>query len=439
MSKKLPIAIFWFRRDLRLEDNAGLLDALKSGFKILPIFIFDQDILKKLGNKKDPRVLFIYRQIENLKKQLEKIGSSLLVLNGIPSEVFENLSQEYQLEAVFANRDYEPYARKRDLKIYEFLKLHNIDFKGFKDHVIFEKNEITKDDGKPYLVFTPYKNKWKKSLNELSFQPYECDINNNNFVKCQSFNLPEISQIGFEDFDFPFFPQSNFDLNLIEKYEKNRDFPAITGTSHLGIHLRFGTISIRKACEIASKISEKWLDELIWREFYQMIIFHFPHSATRSFKEKFDRIIWRNDEGEFQKWCDGKTGYPIVDAGMRELNATGFMHNRVRMVVASFLSKHLLIDWRWGEKYFATKLLDYELSSNVGGWQWVVGSGCDGAPYFRIFNPEMQAKKFDSDEKYIKKWIGEFGTKDYPLPMIDHKAARNRCLEVFSEALNQKN
>lgn len=435
---KSPVTIFWFRRDLRLWDNAALWMALKSNSAVLPIFIFDRNILDNLSNKKDARVLFIHQEVTRLKQELEKLGSSLKIIYGKPQEIFENLLNDYNVKTVFVNRDYEPYAQHRDKEIYDFLKTKGVDFKGAKDHVIFEKDEILKDDKKPYTVFTPYANKWKKTVNEFYLKSYPSENYQKNFLRCSSFSLPSLSDIGFEDFDFTF-PKREINLKIISQYALNRDFPAVNGTSRLSLHLRFGTISIRQICNIAIMQSQKWLDELIWRDFYQMIIYHFPHSAKKSFKAGYDKIAWNDDLEDFQKWCNGKTGYPIVDAGMRELNATGFMHNRVRMVVASFLSKHLLIDWRWGEKYFAEKLLDYDLASNVGGWQWVVGSGCDGAPYFRIFNPESQAERFDPEKKYIKKWVPEFGTKEYCQPMIDHKFARIRCLESFKSGLKSSN
>ena len=434
---RASITIFWFRRDLRLWDNAALWSALKSGSAVLPIFIFDRNILDQLTNKKDARVLFIHQEISRLKTELEKFGSSLKIFYGKPEEVFKKLVNDYDVKTVFANRDYEPYGQNRDKEIYKLLKTQSVDFKGLKDHVIFEKDEILKDDKKPYTVFTPYANKWKKAINDFYLKSYPSENYQKNFLRCSPFSLPKLAEIGFEDFDFAFFPKRKINLEIISQYASNRDFPAIKGTSRLSLHLRFGTASIRQLCLIAMVESEKWLDELIWRDFYQMIIYHFPHSATSSFKPQYDKISWSNDSQDFQKWCEGKTGYPIVDAGMRELNETGFMHNRVRMVVASFLSKHLLIDWRFGEKYFAEKLLDYDLASNVGGWQWVVGSGCDGAPYFRIFNPQSQAERFDPEEKYIKKWIPELKTAKYPKPIIDHKMARLRCLEVFSKALKK--
>ncbi len=433
--KKPEITIFWLRRDLRLHDNAALWMALKSGFPVLPIFIFDREILDKLPNKKDARLLFIHQELVRLKSELEKLGSSLFLFHGSPQQAYTEIIQQFDVKEVYANRDYEPYAKKRDRQIYDFLKTQNIDFKGAKDQVIFEKDEIIKDDKKPYTVFTPYSRKWKNTLNKFYLQPYPNKKYFDNFFQCPPFKLLSLNEIGFENFNFEF-PPRQIDLEIIEQYARNRDFPAILGTSRLSLHLRFGTISIRELTAIAASTSEKWLDELIWRDFYQMILHHFPHSAENSFKAQYDKIEWENDPDDFQKWCAGKTGYPIVDAGMRQLNQSGFMHNRVRMIVASFLTKHLLIDWRLGEQYFAEKLLDYDMASNVGGWQWSCGSGCDAAPYFRIFNPTSQMEKFDPDMKYVKKWLPEFGTKDYPQPIINHQFARQRCLTIFKAALS---
>lgn len=430
---KENLVIFWFRRDLRLEDNAALWMALKSGKAVLPIFIFDREILDLLP-KKDARVLFIHQEISRLKNELEKLGSSLKIFHSTPKKVFEELSKEYLIDAIFTNRDYEPYAQKRDREIYDFLSKQNIEFKGAKDQVTFEKNEIMKDDGKPYTVFTPYSKKWKSSINDFYLKSYPCEKYFNNFYRCKPFADVTLEQIGFEKFSFNF-PSREISLKIIENYAADRDLPS-KSTSRLSLHLRFGTISIRSLIKVAIMFSEKWLNELIWREFFSMILYHFPHSATESFKPQYDKINWLNNDEDFSKWKEGKTGYPIVDAGMRELNETGFMHNRVRMIVASFLCKHLLIDWRLGEKYFAEKLLDYDMASNIGGWQWVVGSGCDAAPYFRIFNPSSQMEKFDPDFEYVKKWVPEFTSKNYPQPIIDHQFARNRCLLAFKDALS---
>ncbi len=433
--QKEHIAICWLRRDLRLNDHAALYHALNSGLPVLPIFIFDEHILGNIQNKKDARLLFIHQTLLELKKELESIGSTLKMYYGHPESVWEEICNEYEVAEVYANRDYEPYAQERDQLIYELLKQKNITFHGSKDHVIFEKNEVMKDDGKPYTVFTPYSKKWKSLLRDEQARSYECNSLQANFLKHSTSRTISLKEIGFADFEFLYFPARIIRKKIIESYHETRDLPAVEGTSRLSLHLRFGTVSIRPLLTIALRTNEKWLNELIWREFYQMIIYHFPHSAKDSFKPAYDRIEWQNDSRLFEKWCAGQTGYPMVDAGMRELNETGFMHNRVRMVVASFLTKHLLIDWRWGEAYFAEKLLDYELASNVGGWQWAAGSGCDAAPYFRIFNPTSQAEKFDPENKYIRKWVPEFETASYTKPIIDHKLARERCLSTYKKAL----
>ena len=431
----MKINIFWCRRDMRLEDNAALYHALKSEFAVLPIFILDKEILDKLEDKKDSRVTFIMETLQKIQEQLIANGSSLKVLNSSPILAFNKLIKEYDIDCVFTNTDYETYAKERDENIEILLHSHNIKFKQYKDHVIFEKNEVIKDDGKPYTVFTPYSKKWKAVLNENHFKSYPTEEYFNNFLKTNPLPIPTFSEIGFEKSDIEF-PSKSVEAELVRKYADQRNFPAIKGTSHLGLHLRFGTISIRKLAKYSSPKSETFLNELIWRDFYQMILWHFPHVGKgKSFKQAYDNIKWLDDEDGFNKWCEGNTGYPIVDAGMRELNATGFMHNRVRMIVASFLCKHLLIDWRLGESYFAEKLLDFDFASNNGGWQWASGSGCDSAPYFRIFNPYLQTQKFDPDLKYIKKWVPEFQELTYPKPIVEHSFARDRCLKVYKEGL----
>lgn len=430
------INIFWFRRDLRLDDNAGLYSALKSGKPVLCVFIFDPAILDKLEDKNDARVTFIYDTIETLKKELEEYGSSLLVLYDEVDKAWNKIIKAHSIDTVYTNHDYEPYAKKRDEAAEKILSKHNISFKTYKDQVIFEKNEVVKDDGKPYTVFTPYKRKWLEKLKPFYLKPYPSKKYLNNLYQIKSLSIPELKEIGFKRSTQEIPPKHYKDI--IADYAEKRDYPAIKGTSRIGIHLRFGTVSIRKLASDAYRAPEKtWLNELIWREFYMMILHHFPKTTNHSFKPEYDRIKWINDEKQFAAWCQGKTGYPLVDAGMRELNATGFMHNRVRMLTASFLAKHLLIDWRWGERYFACKLLDYELASNVGGWQWAAGSGTDAAPYFRIFSPDAQLKKFDPEFKYIKKWVPEYADfSKYPQPIVDHAFARERCLKAFKEALN---
>lgn len=425
--------VFWFRRDLRLEDNKGLFEALSSDKEVLPIFIFDSSILNQLP-KNDARVGFIHELLEKINTKLHSIGKSIAVFHGEPLQIFDQLVSENSIETVFTNHDYEPYAQKRDESISLFLSSKKIEFKTFKDQVIFEKSEVVKDDQLPYVVYTPYSKKWKENFRKTTLEHYQSEEYLTTIVS-HSYPFLSLKDIGFLPAEIKV-PPHHVDSNTIQNYEQTRNFPSIEGTSLIGPHLRFGSVSIRK---IVSKAilekNETYWNELIWREFFMQIIWHFPHTSNRSFRSKYDAIKWNNNELEFKKWCEGKTGYPFVDAGMRELNATGHMHNRVRMIVASFLCKHLLIDWRWGEAYFASKLLDYELSSNVGNWQWAAGCGVDAAPYFRIFNPTEQIKKFDSQLIYIKKWIPELQEFNYPQPIVDHKFARERCLKVFKEAV----
>lgn len=426
--------IFWHRRDLRLEDNAGLFNALSRAKEVVPVFIFDRHILDKLEDPEDARVQFIHQELNRLKKELRSFDSDLVVKYGFPEVIFPELLQEYRPDAIFTNRDYEPYARERDQKVTELAKRSGVDFQTFKDHVIFEKDEILKSDGSPYVVFSPYSRRWLENFQKEMVQPYETAKYFDSLHRHRVEKMPGLEEMGFETFDFEY-PARLIDKEILKGYSEKRDIPSVRGTSRLSLHLRFGTLSIRQVTQAALETSRTWLNELIWRNFYQMILWHFPQSAEQSFKPDYDRIPWRNNEEEFKAWCEGKTGYPIVDAGMRELNETGFMHNRVRMITASFLTKHLLIDWRWGEAYFGKKLLDYELASNNGGWQWASGSGCDAAPYFRVFNPELQTKKFDSEHKYIRKWVPEIGTDKYPSPIVEHKMARNRAIETYKSAL----
>jgi deoxyribodipyrimidine photo-lyase len=437
MDKNTPVCVFWFRRDLRVDDNAGLYHALKSGKPVLPLFIFDKEILDKLEDKDDARVTFIYKAIENLNKECKKHHSSLLVLYDKPQHAFKELLKTYNITAVYTNHDYEPYAKVRDSTIKKLLAEHGIEFKTYKDQVIFEKSEVVKDDGKPYTIYTPYKNKWYQKLKSFYLKAYPSKKYLQALLKFKAGELPALKQIGFIKSHITY-PGKEYE-NVIDDYAQKRDFPAIKGTSHIGLHLRFGTVSIRQCARDANKANEKtWLNELIWREFYMMILHHFPQTIDHAFRPAYDRINWINNEEQFEAWCKGETGYPLVDAGMRELNVTGFMHNRVRMVVASFLSKDLLIDWRWGERYFARKLLDYEMASNVGGWQWAAGSGTDAAPYFRVFNPDSQLKKFDPKLEYVKKWVPEYADfSKYPKPIVDHAFARDRCLKAFKAALNK--
>ena len=430
---KTKLNLFWFRRDLRLIDNRGLYEALKSELPVLPIFIFDTEILNQLENKEDKRVDFIFQALEKLNEYLEKQGKSIQIFYGKPLEIYENLSQQYEIGNVFCNEDYEPYAIKRDQEIKDFLASKNINFYQLKDQVIFQKDEIVKADGKPYTVYTPYSRQWLLKFNDQNLEFFASEKKLDNLLNIEKQNIT-LENIGFKKTNY-LFENPKINLEILEKYQETRDFPTLE-TSQMSVHLRFGTFSIRKLVKIANELKDKtYLKELIWREFFMQILWHFPKVIHHSFKEKYDNIAWENNEELFQKWCEGKTGYPIVDAGMRELNETGLMHNRVRMVCASFLTKHLLTDWRIGEAYFAEKLMDYDLSANNGNWQWSAGSGCDAAPYFRVFNPEEQQKKFDPKFIYIKKWVKEFGTSTYPKPIIEHKFARERALKRYKEGL----
>lgn len=424
----------WFRRDLRLDDNAGLYYALRSEKPVLPIFIFDENILFKLEDKQDRRIDFIHRTLEKLQTELKKYGSDLLVFHGNPLDIYRKLISDYSVKTVFTNHDYEPYAQKRDSEISDLMNQYGIEFKSFKDQSIFERDEVVKNDGKPYTVYTPYSNKWKAKLNGFYLTSYPTEKYFGNFLKFEADHFPSLENLGFERTDVSI-PSSAFELDIIKNYHTTRDIPSVRGTSRLSVHLRFGTISIRKLAKLALETNEKFLNELIWRDFYMMILWHFPHVDNGAFRPAYDKIEWEKNEQHFDAWCKGETGYPIVDAGMRELNETGFMHNRVRMIVASFLTKHLLLDWRWGEAYFAQKLLDFELSSNNGGWQWAAGSGCDAAPYFRVFNPYLQTEKFDPQLKYIQKWVPEFQELTYARPIVDHKFARQRAIDRYKKAL----
>jgi deoxyribodipyrimidine photo-lyase len=433
------INLVWLRRDLRLEDNSALYHALKCGRPVLPIFIFDTHILSKLEDKCDRRLDFIHQALGHIQSQMVKFGSTLHVFNGEPLEVFKTLLKSYKVEAVYTNHDYEPYAIKRDKEVDDLLNQLGVCFKSFKDQCVFEKSEIVKDDGKPYTVFTPYSRKWKLKLSKFYYTTYPTELYQENFIKLKPIEIISLEELGFKKTDINFNVNPNVSKDLLKKYKEQRDYPSVNGTSRLSMHLRFGTISIRSLVQQALSTSETWLNELIWRDFYMMILYHFPHVVNGAFKKQYDLIAWRNNEDYFKKWCEGKTGFPIVDAGMRELNSTGFMHNRVRMIVSSFLVKDLLTDWRWGEAYFAAKLNDFDLSANNGGWQWAAGTGCDAAPYFRVFNPTEQQKKFDPNFSYIKKWVPEFGTPEYVLPIVDHAKARLAAIQLYKNRLTDKN
>jgi len=428
------ISLFWFRRDLRLNDNTGFFYALQQEKNVLPIFIFDKNILDKLEERADARVEFIHDQVTRLSAELESKGSSLLVKYGDPEAIYKSLLSAYEIEGVYTNRDYEPYAKSRDTAIENLLKEKGVPFFTFKDQLIFEPGEILNGSGEFYKVFTPFSRVWLEKYNKTKFSTLD-ELNWKNLFQSDSLPIPNLASMGFQHSEISI-PSKTADEELISHYDEKRNFPAVKGTSRLGIHLRFGTISIRKLAKTAASLNATFLNELIWREFYMFILAYNPVVVDRAFKPAYDQIPWRNNEQEFEAWCKGMTGYPIVDAGMRELNETGFMHNRVRMIVASFLTKHLLIDWRWGETYFAKKLLDYELASNNGGWQWAAGTGTDAQPYFRVFNPTSQTEKFDKDLKYIKKWVPEFQTEKYPEPIVDHKFARQRAIDTYKSALN---
>lgn len=425
----MKTTVFWFRRDLRLEDNTALSAALSENESVLPIFIFDTEILSELPED-DSRLNFIHKSLGQIDKRLKGFGSSLKCIKGNPSQVWKELAESHTIDKVYFNKDYEPYARKRDLEIFNFFNSKGIELQAYKDQVIFEKKEIVKKDGLPYTVYTPYKNKW---LSEFQGLPPVPDFHSENFKKFSS-EMPSLEDIGFVQSKISV---PDYTLKVVDNYQETRNFPAMNATSYLSTHLRFGTVSIR---EIMRQVepNSTFFSELIWREFFMQILFNFPNVIHSNFKSKYDQIVWRNNEEEFKKWCDGETGYPMVDAGMRELNKTGLMHNRVRMITAGFLCKHLLIDWRWGEAYFALKLLDYEASSNNGNWQWSSGTGCDSAPYFRIFNPAEQLKKFDKDLTYVQKWIPEYGSDNYAEPMVEHKEARKRALDTYAVGLSGK-
>lgn len=430
--------LLWFRRDLRLFDQAALFYALKERTDVLPIFIFDTDILSKLKDPSDARVTFIHDQVSEIKAALQKRKSDLIVRQGSPLEVLKKLAKEFNVSAIYTNHDYEPDARKRDDAVAKWAGASGIEFKTYKDQTLFEKEEILTDARKPYTVYTPYKRKVLANLNAFYLKSYPVDLYESSYARISKpERMMSLKDIGFERTTIEL-PDSNLSAATLKKYAEQRDFPAVNkGTTHLGMHLRFGAVSVRELAREGKKHSEVWLSELIWRDFFMQILWHYPHVQKQSFRPEYDNIKWRDSKKEFQAWCEGRTGYPMVDAGMRELNTTGFMHNRVRMVTASFLCKHLLIHWYEGERYFAEKLLDYDLAANNGNWQWAAGSGCDAAPYFRIFNPMAQADRFDPDLKYIKKWVPEYGTAAYPKPIVNHEEARGRCLQAFAMALKK--
>lgn len=430
-----PFNFFWHRRDLRIEDNHGLYLALRADEPTIPVFIFDRSILDKLEDRDDARVTFIHNEVLRVKAQYEEAGGTMLIGYGTPHEVWSKWLEEYPIKKVFTNADYEPYALERDGRIAELCSEHEVSFEAVKDHVIFEKDEVVKGDGTPYVVYSPYSRLWKKQLQDEHLNPFSSEEFLSGLLQTAPSEAVLLADMGFTPSALEI-PSRRLDEDIVAQYHQTRDLPAVRGTTRMSIHLRFGTVSIRALTRSAMALNEKYLNELIWRDFYQAIIYHFPQVAGQAFRPEYDFIEWENNEEQFDRWCRGRTGYPIVDAGMRELNATGFMHNRVRMIVASFLTKHLLIDWRWGEAYFARKLMDFELASNNGGWQWAAGSGVDAAPYFRVFNPELQMKKFDPKMAYVQKWVPEYQELTYT-PIVDHKMARERAISRYKEGIER--
>lgn len=429
---KEKITICWLRRDLRLEDNTALFHALQRQEKVLLLFVFDTEILGRLEDRSDRRVAFIQETLVSINQSIQKYKSSLCVMHDSPLAAFEKLNSAYDIQAIYSNRDYEGTAIQRDFQIEEFAKQQEIEFHSYKDQVNFEKDEVMKKDGTPYTIFTPYSKIWKQLYfsTERVFYPSENFLSN---LYPFEGKIPSLTELGFEEIESGV-EGPRLNLEIIQHYQETRDIPSLEGTTRMGIHLRFGTVSVRQLAKVAAENNETWLNELIWREFFMMVLYHFPHVEHQAFRKKYDSIRWRNNEDEFKSWCEGKTGYPIVDAGMRQLNETGWMHNRVRMIVASFLTKHLLIDWRWGEAYFAQKLLDYDLSANNGNWQWAAGCGCDAAPYFRVFSPALQTQKFDPKLIYIKRWIPEYDEL-YLYPIVDHDFARKRAISTYQEVM----
>lgn len=426
-------SIFWFRRDLRLLDNAGLFKALFQSQSVRPVFVFDPKIFKAFNSPSDKRMPFLRTRVELLKAKLRSLGSDLDVYVGDPLEVFKRLFANKKYQALYLNSDYEPASQVRDARVEDLCLAFGIEFCSFKDQVVFEKDEILTQALKPFTVYTPYKNKWLSGLSDFYIKAYDTEKYFSNFEKFESNqSVPSLGELGFAQVNLEY-PPLELKKEVLSRYAELRDYPSQEqGTSRLGVHLRFGTVSVRELVRRALGVSPVYLSELIWREFFMQVLFHFPQSESESFRSQFNKFPWRESPQDFQRWTSGETGYPLVDAGMRELNATGHMHNRVRMVAASFLTKHLLIHWKQGERYFARELLDYELASNVGNWQWAAGTGCDAAPYFRIFNPTNQAERFDPNNEYIRKWVPEVGTSKYPAPMVDHAIARARALDAFS-------
>ena len=463
-------SLVWFRRDLRDFDHAALYHALKTSSQVFCIFVFDTEILDKLSNKQDRRVEFIWESVKELKAALQANGGDLIVMHGKARELIPTYALQANIHAVFANRDYEPSAVARDAEVAAKLAQNNIEFHSFKDQVLFEKDEILSLSNKPYSVFTPYKNAHLKKLDDFYLKPYPVDGYIHNYAKVAPSHLISLESMGFvrtnlADVRLPTGMSGGAQLfadfeTRMHQYKDARNFPAVKGVSYLSVHLRFGTVSIRhlarQARNHANAGSQTWLNELIWRDFYSQILHHHPQvAAGRAYKAEFENLPFPNDEALFKAWCEGKTGYPLIDAAMRQINSTGFMHNRLRMVVACFLVKDLLIDWRWGERYFAEHLIDFDLSANNGGWQWAASTGCDAQPWFRIFNPITQSERFDAAGKFIRKYVPELANcsdeeihapwqmsslmqqlcnviigKDYPTPIVDHATQRALALDL---------
>jgi deoxyribodipyrimidine photo-lyase len=443
----MKVAVHWFRCDLRLRDNAALHAACAAADAVIPVFIFDPKILQS-PDVSPCQVACMIECLRFLEKDIAAAGGKLIFRHGPAIEEMTAVLHEARPQGLFYNRDYEPYARERDAAVEKLGRSLGLEVQSFKDNVIHEPNEILKSDGKPYSIFTPYSHRWRslvqpKLAPPVKFRPTP------GLKFPRSIPLPSLSDLGLKcDIPLGTAGESAARLRLrnfagagILGYADNRDFPARSGTSHLSPDLRLGTLSPRSVLAAAAKAGEvhpeaqksidTFIGELIWRDFYKQILWHFPHVAEGAFRAKYNAVKWENNQRLFAAWCAGRTGYPLVDAGMRQLNTTGWMHNRLRMIVANFLTRDLLISWQWGERYFMQKLLDADLAANNGGWQWAAGTGTDAQPWFRIFNPSAQAEKFDPEGRYIHRYVPEVDTRDYPAPIVNHAAQRLKALELY--------
>jgi len=434
----MKITIFWHRRDLRFADNAGLAAALQSGHPVLPLFIYDQTILEKLPPD-DARLTFIFDQVERLAHEAREAGGGFLARYGKTEAVFEALLKAYDVAAVYTNEDYEPYATERDAVIAKLVEKHGAEFKAFKDQVIFAKDEVLTKNGKPSKVFGAYSKAWQAKVTPDDFKPHPSArlFKKENLASPQKGDAsrPTLKEMGFERHEQWTPPAHLPPAKVVENYDQVRDLPAEKrGTTRLSVHLRFGTVSIRQLMQQAQELNNKLLNELIWRDFFMMLLWHFPNTATEAYDPKMRHLPYRDDEAQYRAWCEGRTGYPLVDAGMRQLNATGYLHNRARIATAGFLVKQLFIDWKLGEHYFSEKLLDYDMSNNVGNWQWMAGTGAVAAPWFRVYSPDSQQQQYDPDYEYVKQWVPEFGTDKYPAPIVDHKFGRERALDLIRKS-----